>query len=358
MTMPGERRFIFHIGFPRCGSTLLQREIFPRLQGDFRAITPACADRRLIDFLIERFIFSGRNIYLSPVTASEREEVGRIVSEYRESTILISCEGLVGDVFENMLTVPHLLQAVRDLFGQVEILLVIRRQTDLLRSYYRHALEEGYYRPFAHFVGFSLGGFRGFRLGRFRGFNVDPAALNFNNFVNFLEHEFGADNVHVLPFEWIKADFQKFSGALAKLTDTQLLMSSNAPRVVNAGLRDGDVILLRALNRIWDSRILGLPLLPKLNLLSQYEQARQGRGAVRRICLGVASRFSPMGALRILRIGIGPVLNVFGRLFGWRDPSFEREIEEKIESKVFESNAILNEKLGGMLTGLGYCDRR
>src|SRR5581483_975416 len=138
------KRIIIHIGFPRCGSTLLQREIFPRLEGDVRVVSPACKDRRLIDFLNGRFVMSGRNIDMAPVTDAEKKHVADVIAEYPESTVLVSNEGLVGDSFDNMLPLPHLAGALRALFEEPEILVVIRRQSDIVRSYYRYALEEGF----------------------------------------------------------------------------------------------------------------------------------------------------------------------------------------------------------------------
>jgi hypothetical protein len=257
-----------------------------------------------------------------------------------------------------MLTVPHLLRAVHVLFNEPEILLIIRRQPDMVRSYYRHALEEGYHKNFPTFVGFRDGQFTGFRLGRFVGFNVDPTALDFFNFVAFLETSFGSGKVHVLPYEWIQQNFDRFCGALAQITGAQLPAAIGAPPIVNRGLREGDIVLIRTLNRIWDSRIFGLPLIPRLTLLSHYERARRGGGVLRRIALAVGRRFSPLGALHVLGPVLTPLLNSLRSLLGLTGLKLEQEIEKAIEISVSDSNAALNQKLGGILTGLGYCDRR
>jgi len=351
------KRIIIHIGFPRCGSTLLQREIFPRLDGDVRVVSPACVDRRLIDLLFERFIFSGRNIYLAPVTPAEKTEVNHIMAEYPESSLLISCEGLVGDSFDNMISLPHLVGALHALFGEPEILLIVRRQSDMVKSFYRHSLEEGCYKSFPAFLGFRRGRFVGFRLGRFAGINVDPTVLNFFNFVTFLQTSFGAGKVHVLPFEWIERDFRRFCDYLSRIIGAKLPASDGAPPVVNRGPRNGDLLLLKALNRLWDTRVFGIPLIPRLSLLEHYESQRRGSGLAKRLLLAIAVRFSPMGAFHVVRPVLAPLLNLL--FFASATSEFQSEpaIEQAIDDAMFESNAELNRSLNGILTGLGYCDR-
>jgi hypothetical protein len=351
------KRIIIHIGFPRCGSTLLQREIFPRLDGDVRVVSPACVDRRLIDFLIERFIFSGRNIHLVPVSSAEKTWVNDIMAEYPESQLLISCEGFVGDVFDNMMSLPHLIGALRALFGEPEILLIVRRQSDMVKSYYRHSLEGGCYKSFPAFLGFQRGRFVGFRLGRFAGINVDPAGLNFFNFVSFLESSFGAGKVHVLPYEWIERDFGRFCACLSSIIGVKLPPSDGTPPVMNRGLRNGDLLLLKALNRVWDTRVFGIPLIPRLSLLEHYERGRRGGGLAKRLLLAISARMSPIGAFHVVRPVLSPLLNLLLFMFAPSELKSERAIDKAIDDAMFESNAELNRSLNGILTGLGYCDQ-
>jgi hypothetical protein len=352
------KRIIIHVGFPRCGSTLLQREIFPRLDGDVRVVSPACADRRLIDFLIERFIFSGRNIHLVPVSPAEKTQVNDIMAEYPESALLISCESLVGDIFDNMTSLPHLVGALRALFVEPEILLIVRRQSDMVKSYYRHYLEGSCYKSFPAFLRYQHGRFAGFRPGRFAGINVDPTALNFFNFVTFLETSFGAGKVHVLPYEWIERDFGRFCGCLSRIVGAELPPSDSAPPIVNRGPRNGDLLLLKALNRFWDTRVFGIPLIPRLSLPAHYERIRRGGGLAKRLLLAISVRISPMGAFNVVRPVLSPLLNLLLSLFAASELRSERVIDQAIDVAMFESNAKLNRSLNGILTGLGYCDRR
>ena len=351
-----KKRIIIHIGFPRCASTLLQREIFPRLTGDIRVISPASADRRLVDFLNEHFILSGRNINLSPVGELERRRICDIVAEYPESTILVSSEGLVGDSFDNMLPLPHLAGALRLLFDEPELLVVIRRQSDLVKSYYRYALEEGYYESFSAFLGFRNGRFAGFRLQRYAGVNVDPVTLNFYNFVVYLEAVFGANKVHILPYELINTDFGRFCHKLADTLGAKLRMPHDPPPVRNRGVHGADCFLLRALNRLWATKIVGVQLLPNQPFIRYFDSKCRDGGLALRCLRAISARFSPMGALRVISPLIAPFLNSLLSAFSITELGPDHAITQAIDSAVFESNVALNEKLGGHLTGLGYCD--
>jgi hypothetical protein len=351
-----KKRIIIHIGFPRCASTLLQREIFPRLEGDIRVVSPVSQDRRVIDFLNERFIFSGRNISMAPVSDGEKSRVAAIVAEYPESALLVSNEGLVGDSFDNMLPLPHLAGALRLLFGQPEVLLVIRRQSDMVKSYYRYALEEGFYKSFPAFLGYRNGRFAGFRLQRYAGVNVDPARLDFYNFVAYLETVFGEGNVHVLPYEWIKTDFSRFCSNLADMLGAKLRMTDSV-QPVNRGVHGADFFLLRALNRLWATRILGFRLLPKEPFIEHLDIKCRDGGLAIRVLRAICVRVSPTGVLRVLSPMIAPLLNPLLSALAIRDLRFERQIAQAIDDAVFDSNVALNKKLGGYLTGLGYCDR-
>lgn len=352
----GKKRIVLHIGFPRCGSTLLQRHVFPQLEPGIKVVSPASEDRRLINFLIDKFIFSGRNIFLEPVTAEERDYVAAVLAEYPQSLVLISSEGLVGDVFENMLNGVHLSEALRGLFGEAEVLLVVRRQSEMIKSFYRHAVEEGYYRAYPAFVGFRDGRFSGFRLTRFLGLNAEPAAFDFFQAVGMLERIFGAGKVHVLPFEWIGRDFGRFCSLLSGYLGVDVPKPERSAPVVNRGLRRADLALLRAFNRVWDTRLFGLQLLPQLDLVSRYEAGRTAKSAVRQAWLRILVRLSPYFCYRLVRPLLSLPLEKIYSMLGLEELKREAAISAAIDAAVLQSNRRLNDKLGGLLTGLGYCD--
>lgn len=353
------KRILIHIGFPRCGSTLLQTWLFPKFGDGVKVVTPASSDRRLVDFLIEHFIMPGRNASLSPVTESERQEVEGIIAEYSEPVLLISCEGLVGDSYDNMLPLPHLVESLQSLFANCEIILVIRRQADLARSYYRYAAEEGYYGSYARFVGYSRSGFEGFRLQRYAGVNIDPRMLDFDKFVAYLEASFGAGRVHVLPYEWIQRDLARFCQRLSEISGSELRAPANPPAVVNRGADGAELVLLKFFNRLWDIRLLGIALVPRQPWLAYLEQKSRSRGGLGlRILRALSSRLSPLGLFRtvspIVSPALGPILSTLG-ITGLRS---DAAISRAIMDAVSASNAALDRRLGGVLAGLGYCDAR
>lgn len=295
---------------------------------------------------------------MAPISEAERSYVADIVAEYPESTLLVSNEGLVGDSFDNMLPLPHLAGALRAVFDGPEILVVIRRQSDMVKSYYRYALEEGFYKSFPAFLGYRNGRFAGFRLQRYAGVNVDPTGLDFHNFIAYLEIVFGAGKVHALPFEWIRADFGRFCGKLAEVIGAKLPTVGSLPPAVNRGVHGADFFLLKALNRLWATRILGMPLLPRQPFLEYLDARCRDGGPAMRVLRAISVRVSPTGVLGVLSPVLSPLLNPLFSALGISDLRSERAIAQVIDNAVFDSNVALNNKLGGILTGLGYCDRR
>lgn len=349
-----ERRVIIHVGFPRCASTLLQKNLFPRLSSDIRVVSPASVDRRIVDFLIERLILCGRNTALQPVTAEEKQKVGDILAEYPERNVLISCEGLVGDSFDNMLPLPHLARALRDLFDKPEIIVIVRRQSDLVKSYYRYAVEEGYYKSYPRFLNYDDGRFGGFRLQRYAGVNVDPAALNFERFVQCFDQEMGPDKVHVLPCEMIWNDYAAFCRRLGIILASDIAVTeAEAPRV-NRGLRGAELVLLRLLNRLWDTRLFGLPLLPRQPMFDYLNGKCRSGSLLWRVVRGISARTAPLGLFAMMRPVLAPLL----KALPVNDLKREREIDRAIDAVMYDANDALNGRVGGLLTGLGYCDRR
>jgi hypothetical protein len=353
-----QKRIIIHVGFCRTGSTLLQHEIFPRLIGDVRVITPASRDRRLIDL----FEASYRNIQLTPVRKVEKQHVDDIVAEYPESTLLISDEGLFGEVSDNMLPLPHVTEEFRAFFGEPEILVIIRRQSDMVKSFYRLIVGNGFYNSFPKYVGFQNDRFAGFQRQGSYGRNVYPPGLNFFNFFTFLETSFGSGKVHVLPFEWVKQDFDRFCASISAIVGAKLPATNGPSPILNRGSHGADLVLLKALNRVWDTRIFGFPLLPmrpfiKCFDLEPRDDYRRKRGLALWLLRAAVSRICPLGVLQIISPVISPLINLGFSTFGISELQCEREIEKAIDEAVFESNVALNERLGGILTGLGYCDR-
>lgn len=348
------RRIIVHVGFPRCGSTLLQTSLFPRLGSDIRVVSPASADRRIVDFLIERFILCGRNTALQPVTADEKRKVGDILAEYPERSVLISCEGLVGDSFDNMLPLPHLARALRDLFDRPDIIVIVRRQSDLVKSYYRYAVEEGYYKSYPRFLNYDGGRFKGFRLQRYAGVNVDPTALDFERFVQCFDQEMGPDKVHVLPCEMIWNDYAAFCRRLGGVLASDIVVTqTKAPRV-NPGLKGADLVLLRLFNRLWDTRLFGLALLPRQPMLDYLNGKCRSGSLLWRVARGMSARTAPLGLFAMLRPVLVPLLKVLPV----KELDREHEIDRAIDAVMHDANDALNGRVGGLLTGLGYCDRR
>src|SRR5581483_3602241 len=207
------------------------------------------------------------------------------------------------------------------------------------------------------FVRFEDGKFEGYRDQWTYGVNVYPPGIDFFSLVAFLESSFGAGKVHVLPYEWIKSDFGRFCNSLATIVGTSLPNTAGPPPVINRGPHGYDLMLMIGLNRFWDARLFGFPIVPKRPFASHFDldcpDYREKYGWASWFLRAVISRMSPAGVLPMVSPVLSPLIKGLGVS---EDP--DRTIEMAIDEAVFPSNAALNEKLGGILSGLGYCDCR
>ena len=181
-------QIICHVGFPKTGTTFLQKNVFPNVQGvkfsplsltevGFKALINE--DDSVFD------LESTRSLLAPPPPAGE--------------SILLSDERLMGSHlyshFVNRSQIAHRLKAI----GVAKIILSIRNQFSALESAYKQYVSTGGVIPYQRFFGFS------------GGFENAPFSLKYFDYslaYSLFARLFGADNVLVLQHEHIRtADF-------------------------------------------------------------------------------------------------------------------------------------------------------
>jgi len=145
------KQIYVHIGFPRTGTTFLQEEVFPYIDTSEVYYISHSSNNPIKDILVK---LTYTNIYLNPINKEEFEQVESFLLSIKQNKIFISLESLTGDVFDNHFPYIVISEALKQLFPSAKILIIIRRQDDLIKSYYLYSLYEGHFKTFKKFINY------------------------------------------------------------------------------------------------------------------------------------------------------------------------------------------------------------
>ncbi len=99
--------YIFHIGYPRTGTTYLQREVFPRLSDHLLFVSKSCA------------MFVDRALEIRNPTLLSRMDEARM----RRRTVLISQEHMLGDSYRDH---PEVAGQIFEIDPEAKIVMCVR----------------------------------------------------------------------------------------------------------------------------------------------------------------------------------------------------------------------------------------
>jgi len=135
-------------------------------------------------------------------------EAERIVNG-SDDKLLISHERLFGNMLENFWDHRHITSCLKDLFPAARIILVVRKQDELVESIYKQALQSGYYQRLDSFLNYRNKAFQdaGDYLGQP---NLDVKQLDLHRYVKSYVACFGRQNLLVLPYELLRLDQEEF----------------------------------------------------------------------------------------------------------------------------------------------------
>lgn len=222
---------LIHIGYHRAGSTWLQRFLFAEAPAGFAQPFDRRADiashlilPNSLDFDAEaaRAHFAARLDQggLVPALSAER------LSGYPDSGGYDSAE------------IARRLQAV---FPDARVLIVIRRQADMLTSFYKVYVQAGGHLSLDDYVDPP-------ERGRLRMPRFDFAHFAYHRLVGHYMRLFGAERVMVLPFEDIASRPETVARQVAHFAGLETVPDVSAARRVNASLSGLTVSLKRRLN--------------------------------------------------------------------------------------------------------------
>lgn len=196
---------VFHLGFPKCASTFLQRQIFPNL----RTYTYLEANEETKEI-----------IRYYPHEVPKNTTLARIAG----SRAIVSRERFLSARLSPLLFADHMVNAsmwnLRQLYGDnITLLIVIRRQDDLVRSRFRHK-HSSLLREDLYFLDYPAKGLTGWKTWNFqtRG-GVYLTSYDYLSRLMPLAQLFGKDRVRVLLYEDLVADRAKFFSDLSAALD-------------------------------------------------------------------------------------------------------------------------------------------
>ena len=226
---------IVHVGCPKCGSTMLQRYVFPELDGV-----------RYIDFRGESEIYQALALRAFPDGESARNDVLARFAEAvtaADRPTLISAEhfvmpaaafrGLPGRPLR-LLDGADILDRLAGLPVSIRVVTLLRRQDQWLRSWHQERVKR-----------YETRGFAAFAAAPDNAHLLD--VLAYDRMLSALEGRFGTDAIVALPFELLTHDPASFWDRLRAVLP--MLPDDIDPPRVRTSMRDETVVLRRLGNR-------------------------------------------------------------------------------------------------------------
>ena len=200
-----------HIGFPKTGTTSLQRGFF-YVHPDILSVCPPIESKKLRK-LIEVDIYKDGLLYDDEAVAEEfRREIELLQKQNPGKVFMLSDENLC---FYRELNQDRMLVAKRlfDIFGPARILITIRRQDRLICSLYQQTIQGGSYMSFSKFLDYFMARYATSFL----------PLLKYSLIIKTYEQLFGKESIKVLPLEFLERRpheyFSELSGFLGVKTE-------------------------------------------------------------------------------------------------------------------------------------------
>jgi hypothetical protein len=206
------KNIYIHIGIQKTGTTFLQELCFPHLK-ELHYIHKENYSTPPPDGIVGRLSRIANTNPLFLHLEKEKEELDCLLQAVKEETVLISYERLFGNLSFNFYDNFNTTRSLKYLFPTAKIILVIRRQDDLLESLYKQCLR-AYFCP-------TLNSFLNYAHKRFEDPSyffsypsINARQLNYYKYARNYAEVFGRDNVIILPYEMMKTDQMGFLNRL------------------------------------------------------------------------------------------------------------------------------------------------
>jgi hypothetical protein len=149
---------------------------------------------------------------------------------------------MMNERHSDQLTAPRLLHHYfSPFFDQVDILIVVRSQTNLIPSFYVQNYRRMNVKNFSSYIEHNFN----------RKWPNEAKIFDFKSVIGEYANIFGKDNIHTLLFEDFVQERERFSAALAEAldVDVQTVRSNLGERQLNQTRNEGGVMVVRKLDK-------------------------------------------------------------------------------------------------------------
>ena len=251
------KRLLLHVGYPKAASTSLQNGLFLALH-----------KQKTINFLGRAFEsgFYGaklnKDIYkewFQHVVGGHNEPTHSI-GELSDSVTNVFSEGLfmMSERRRNAISGPDILHRYfSPQADQVDVLLVIRKQPDLIPSYYTQNFRRMQNKIFSQYLAHNLK----------QAWGGEAKIFNLHEVVSAYAAVFGKDRVHVVLFEDFVNDRDRFSSQMGKAmnVEPEAIKRNLGEAQLNATRKEAGTLVIRKINT-YSIRFVFIRVLEKLGL--------------------------------------------------------------------------------------------
>ncbi len=219
MTNSRQRNF-YHVGYGKAGSTTLQSLFFPRHEEihfygirfyeDMTSEWPYESAANLIKQVVHPEFFEG----FDEKDLAELEQQKQVAADNNQAFVYSN------DHYSLLVAPEWSTSKMKELMPDAQILLVIRRQQDILKSIYKYKGKELSYVPskyelkfveFDEYFDYAFSNFNNRGGHKARDWVSDYLRIiDFNRLANFYSETFGRENVHIFLFEDLAGNPEKF----------------------------------------------------------------------------------------------------------------------------------------------------
>jgi hypothetical protein len=209
---------LVHVGYKKCGSTWLQRNLFNRTDRGFFPIAPNQKkdDTQRSKYLGDYFVFDANGYLLDPFS-NRTDEVKKLVEELLSGVgnkiPVTSCERLCGQAHAAGFDAAIIAERIADALPDAKILIIVREQISVAVSLYFQYLKAGGHRHYRHYFAPPTDRVRpGFA----------PSYFEYHKLISHYQSVFGSQNVLCLPLEQLLLEPGVFVEKLRNFTGADI----------------------------------------------------------------------------------------------------------------------------------------